>query len=73
MIFPDCLQSTKGLICMCLCLTFQQQLRSYVEGGGGAWLKFSSDRLEKPEIGPAIPGLQGEWFIHCTTVASQFV
>ena len=35
----------------------------------GPRLKVSSDRLEKPGIEPAIPGLQGKWFIHYTTVA----
>ena len=29
-----------------------------------------SDVLEKPGIGPATPGLQGEWHNHCTTEAS---
>ena len=29
-------------------------------------LRVSSDRLEKREIEPAIPGLQGEHFIHTT-------
>ena len=29
--------------------------------------KVSSDRLEMPEIEPATPGLQGEWFIRYTT------
>ena len=32
-------------------------------------LKVSSDRQEKPETEPATPGLQGEWFIHCTGAA----
>ena len=32
--------------------------------------KLSSDRLEKPGIEPATSGLQGEWFIHYTMVAS---
>ena len=31
------------------------------------WLKVSSDRLVKPGIEPATPGLQGKWFIHHTT------
>ena len=44
---------------LCLCLTSHQQLRSY---GDGPRLKFSSDRLTKPGIGPATPGLQGKWF-----------
>ena len=35
----------------------------------GPQLKFSSDRLVKPGIEPASPGLQGKWFIHYTTVA----
>ena len=29
----------------------------------------SSDRLEKPRIEPATPGLQGKWLIHYTTAA----
>ena len=29
----------------------------------------SSDRLVKPEIEPATPGLQGKWLIHYTTAA----
>ena len=32
-------------------------------------LKVSSDRLVKPAIKPATPGLQGKWFIHYTTAA----
>ena len=28
-----------------------------------------SDRLLKPGVEPATPGLQGEWFIHYTTAA----
>ena len=28
------------------------------------WLKVSSDRLVKPGIEPASPGLQGKWLIH---------
>ena len=32
-------------------------------------LKVSSDRLVKPGIEPATPGLQGKWFIHYTTGA----
>ena len=35
----------------------------------GPWLKVLSDRLEKPGIRLAIPGLQGEWFIRYTKVA----
>ena len=35
----------------------------------GPRLKVSSDRLVKPGIEPAIPGLQGKRFIHYTTVA----
>ena len=35
----------------------------------GPWLKVSSDRLVKPGIEPATPGLQGKWFIHYTTAA----
>ena len=37
--------------------------------GTGPWLKVSSDRLVKPGIEPATPGLQGKRFIHYTTVA----
>ena len=33
----------------------------------------SSDRLVKPGIEPATPGLQGEWNIHYTTVAPLYV
>ena len=33
----------------------------------GQRLKVSSDRLVKPGIEPATPGLQGKWFIHYTT------
>ena len=35
----------------------------------GPRLKVSSDRLVKPGIEPATPGLQGKRFIHYTTVA----
>ena len=35
----------------------------------GPLLKVSSDRLVKPGIEPATPGLQGKWFIHHTTAA----
>ena len=35
----------------------------------GPWLKVSSDRLVKPGMEPAIPGLQGKRFIHYTTAA----
>ena len=35
----------------------------------GPQLKVSSDRLKKPGIELVIPGLQGMWFIHYTTVA----
>ena len=35
----------------------------------GPQLKVSSDRLEKPGIEPATPGLQGKWLIHYTTAA----
>ena len=35
----------------------------------GPQLKVSSDRLVKPGIEPATPGLQGNWFIHYATVA----
>ena len=37
----------------------------------GPQLKVSSNRLMKPEIEPATPGLQVEPFIHYTTVALQ--
>ena len=32
------------------------------------WLKFSSNRLEKPGIEPVTPGLQGDLLIHYNTV-----
>ena len=35
----------------------------------GPRLKVSSDRLVKPGITPATPGLQGKRFIHLTTAA----
>ena len=35
----------------------------------GPQLKVSSDRLLKPGIEPATPGLQGKQFIHYTTAA----
>ena len=35
----------------------------------GPGLKVSSDRLVKPGIEPATPGLQGKRFIHYTTAA----
>ena len=35
----------------------------------GRRFKVSSDRLVKPEIEPATPGLQGKRFIHYTTAA----
>ena len=35
----------------------------------GPRLKVTSDRLKKPEIEPATPGLQGKWSIHYTTAA----
>ena len=37
----------------------------------GPQLKVSSDRLVKPGIEPANPGLQGKRFIHFTTVAPK--
>ena len=33
----------------------------------GPHLRVSSDRLVKPEIEPATPGLQGKWLIYCST------
>ena len=39
----------------------------------GPRLKVSSDRLVKPGIEPATPGLQGKRFIHYTTAAPQKV
>ena len=36
----------------------------------GPRLKVSSDRLVKPKIEPATPGLQGKGFIHYTTAAT---
>ena len=38
----------------------------------GPRLKVSSDRLVKPGIEPATPGLQGKQFIHYTTAAPNF-
>ena len=38
----------------------------------GPRLKVSSDRLVKPGIESATPGLQGKWFIHYTTAAPLF-
>ena len=35
----------------------------------GPLLNVSSDRLVKPGIEPATPGLQGKWLIHYTTAA----
>ena len=35
----------------------------------GPWLKDSSNRLVKPGMEPATPGLQGNWFIYYTTAA----
>ena len=35
----------------------------------GPWLQVSSERLVKPGIESATPGLQGKWFIHYTKVA----
>ena len=35
----------------------------------GPRLKVSSDRLVKPGVEPATPGLQGKRFIHYTTAA----
>ena len=35
----------------------------------GPRLKVFSDRLVKPGIEPATPGLQGKWFVHYTTAA----
>ena len=37
----------------------------------GPRLKVSSDRLVKPGIEPATPGLQGKRFIHYTTAAPR--
>ena len=39
----------------------------------GSQLKVSSNRMVKPGIEPAIPGLQGEWFIHYTIMAPSVV
>ena len=39
----------------------------------GPGLKVSSDRLVKPGIEPATPGLQGKLFIHYTTAAPTLV
>ena len=38
----------------------------------GPQLKVSPDRLVKPGIEPATPGLQGKRFIHYTTAAPTF-
>ena len=38
----------------------------------GPLLNVSSDRLVKPWIEPATPGLQGKWLIHYTTAAPFF-
>ena len=38
----------------------------------GPRFKVSSDRMEKPGIKHATPGLQGTWFIHYTTAAPIF-
>ena len=35
--------------------------------------KVSSNRLVKPGIEPATPGLQGDWFIHFITAAPAVV
>ena len=37
----------------------------------GPQLKVSSDRLKKPVIEPATPGLLGKWFIHDTTATTH--
>ena len=37
----------------------------------GPPLKVSSDRLVKPGMEPATPSLQGKWFIHYNTAASD--
>ena len=39
----------------------------------GTRLKVLSDRLVKPGIEPATPGLQGKRFIHYTTAAPTLV
>ena len=54
---------------VCLCLTSNQQQRSY---GDGPQLKVSSDGLVKPGFEPVTPGLQSELFVHYTTAASVF-
>ena len=38
----------------------------------GPRLKVSSDRLVKPRIEPATPGLQGKRYIHYTTAAPTY-
>ena len=53
-------------IMLLLCLTSHQSL-GHMETG--PQLKVSSDRLVKPVIEPATPGLQGKRFIHYTTAA----
>ena len=47
-------------------LMFNQHLRSMEMGPG---VKVSSNRLKKPGIKLATPGLQGEWFIYYTMTA----
>ena len=54
------------LLLLRLCLMSHQQLRSNGDRAG-PWLKVSSDRLVKPGIEPATPGLQGKRFIHYIT------
>ena len=39
----------------------------------GPLLNVSSDRLVKPWIEPATPGLQGKWLIHYTTAAPIYL
>ena len=56
------------MLLLCLCLTSHQQLRSY---GDGATSKSLIDRLVKPGIEPATPGLQGKRFIHYNTAAPR--
>ena len=57
---------THAKLLLCLCLTSHHQLRSY---GDERRLKVSSDRLVKPTVEPASPGLEGEQLIHYPTAA----
>ena len=49
--------------------SFQKSIWQFFVRMGPVQLKVSSDRLVKPGIEPAIPGLQGKRFIHYTVAA----